>query len=280
MDMPLLRVCPLGRLMLLTVVAAINTQPAPANINLELRPVAGPCGNLNPEFDLYAVSDSEANQSLSAMAVILAWDPTVLALLGINTGVQYPYQGQRVTLAPRDRTRKSRRGRRLRLRREAAKAPRRAPQRAGFTESAGPNGSFEAGPPVSAGIRASGSCKIVGEDLPNGKSRVKEVRRMFPNRHVLGFVTTFLLAAAAAALAGDWTNSGGNAGRNGQTDEIGPDSTQLLWSGGRQLAPPVVVVCFIVRRSKGRAGALRVRAPAELVYPCRRRHIILTCSLP
>lgn len=40
-----------------------------------------------------------------------------------------------------------------------------------------------------------------------------------------------LLAAAAAAA--DWSNSGGNAGRNGRTPEIGPDAPDVLWSGGR-----------------------------------------------
>lgn len=34
-------------------------------------------------------------------------------------------------------------------------------------------------------------------------------------------------------LAGDWTNSGGNGGRNGQTSELGPDAADLLWSVGR-----------------------------------------------
>lgn len=36
------------------------------------------------------------------------------------------------------------------------------------------------------------------------------------------------------ALGADWNNSGGNAGRNGLTTEIGPDAADdLLWSGGR-----------------------------------------------
>jgi hypothetical protein len=46
--------------------------------------------------------------------------------------------------------------------------------------------------------------------------------------------------AAAAVLApalhparADWTNNGGNAGRNGSTAQIGPDSPQVLWTGGR-----------------------------------------------
>jgi outer membrane protein assembly factor BamB len=39
-------------------------------------------------------------------------------------------------------------------------------------------------------------------------------------------------AFAPSALAGDWTNSGGNAGRNGLSDEQGPTAPELLWSGG------------------------------------------------
>ncbi|MFN0134105.1 MAG: PQQ-binding-like beta-propeller repeat protein [Phycisphaerales bacterium] len=45
------------------------------------------------------------------------------------------------------------------------------------------------------------------------------------------------LAAAAghpaAALAQGWSNSGGNAGRNGSTAETGPDAATVLWSMGR-----------------------------------------------
>lgn len=39
--------------------------------------------------------------------------------------------------------------------------------------------------------------------------------------------------AASAPFAADWTNSGGNAGRNGLTPEIGPTSAQVAWSGAR-----------------------------------------------
>jgi hypothetical protein len=42
-----------------------------------------------------------------------------------------------------------------------------------------------------------------------------------------------LLLLAPAALAGDWTNAGGNAARNGQSDEVGPGAKTLAWSGGR-----------------------------------------------
>ena len=38
---------------------------------------------------------------------------------------------------------------------------------------------------------------------------------------------------AVPSLASDWTNAGGNAGRNGLTSETGPDAATVLWSGGR-----------------------------------------------
>jgi PQQ-like domain/Dockerin type I domain len=43
---------------------------------------------------------------------------------------------------------------------------------------------------------------------------------------------TVSMALAAAASAADWSNSGGNAGRNGLTTETGPDAADVLWSGG------------------------------------------------
>ena len=46
-------------------------------------------------------------------------------------------------------------------------------------------------------------------------------------------VGAVLLAAAQFGLADDWNNSGGNAGRNGLSSEIGPDDADLRWSGGR-----------------------------------------------
>ncbi len=39
-------------------------------------------------------------------------------------------------------------------------------------------------------------------------------------------------ALAPCAAAQDWTNSGGNAGRNGLTDAMGPDGAEELWRGG------------------------------------------------
>jgi outer membrane protein assembly factor BamB len=46
------------------------------------------------------------------------------------------------------------------------------------------------------------------------------------------------LAASLALLAlplraGDWTNSGGNARRDGLSTEVGPDAPTIVWSGGR-----------------------------------------------
>lgn len=41
-----------------------------------------------------------------------------------------------------------------------------------------------------------------------------------------------LLLPILAAAAGDWTNSGGNPGRHGLSDEYGPLEADLLWSGG------------------------------------------------
>jgi len=41
------------------------------------------------------------------------------------------------------------------------------------------------------------------------------------------------VAVVAAAQAQNWSNSGGNAGRNGLTSELGPDSPDVLWTGGR-----------------------------------------------
>lgn len=40
-----------------------------------------------------------------------------------------------------------------------------------------------------------------------------------------------LLSLTTTSRAGDWSNAGANAQRNGQTIEVGPESAQLLWSG-------------------------------------------------
>lgn len=42
-----------------------------------------------------------------------------------------------------------------------------------------------------------------------------------------------LLFAFSPSQAADWNNAGGNAGRNGQTPEVGPDAATVAWAGGR-----------------------------------------------
>lgn len=49
----------------------------------------------------------------------------------------------------------------------------------------------------------------------------------------LAMVTGLLVCVGAPASGQGWSNSGGNAGRNGLTSELGPDAPDLLWSGGR-----------------------------------------------
>jgi hypothetical protein len=44
---------------------------------------------------------------------------------------------------------------------------------------------------------------------------------------------TLAFTASPSTAVGDWSNAGGNAGRNGSTTEIGPNTPELLWSGGR-----------------------------------------------
>ncbi|MEW6251711.1 MAG: hypothetical protein AB1716_13790 [Planctomycetota bacterium] len=66
---------------------------AQAEIDLHLVPLPEDCTGRTLAVGLFAVSDDpNAAQSLSAMDVILAWDPQVLRLQGIATGGQYPYQ--------------------------------------------------------------------------------------------------------------------------------------------------------------------------------------------
>ncbi len=42
-----------------------------------------------------------------------------------------------------------------------------------------------------------------------------------------------LVVPTSLATATDWNNSGGNAGRNGLTPEVGPDAATQIWSGSR-----------------------------------------------
>ena len=82
---------------------------------------------------------------------------------------------------------------------------------------------------------------------------------MFPSARALVRSLAVLLAlavATASAIAQDWTNSGGNAQRNGLTDAYGPLSPQMLWSTGPSSIiawNPVVVGdrVFVVRQTGG-----------------------------
>ena len=80
-----MRIFALALTALLTVVGGL------ANVNLELRPVPEACAARTLAVSLYAVSDNETSQSISAMDVILSWDPAVLQLLGTDNGGPYPY---------------------------------------------------------------------------------------------------------------------------------------------------------------------------------------------
>ncbi len=62
-----------------------------ANVNLEWRLLSpARCGGHEFSVGLYALSDSDDDQSMAAMDVIIKWDPTYLSLLGlVNDG---PYE--------------------------------------------------------------------------------------------------------------------------------------------------------------------------------------------
>ena len=53
------------------------------------------------------------------------------------------------------------------------------------------------------------------------------------HRPLAASLFALLVLTAGNAWSGDWINSGGNAGRNGLSEEIGPPSEDPLWSGGR-----------------------------------------------
>ncbi len=67
--------------------------PALANINLEFRPPSQTVliGDTVP-IGLYAVSDDETDQLLMSAQVIIAWDPSLLQLLGIDDTGAVPLQ--------------------------------------------------------------------------------------------------------------------------------------------------------------------------------------------
>ncbi|MEQ9094815.1 MAG: PQQ-binding-like beta-propeller repeat protein [Phycisphaerales bacterium] len=56
---------------------------------------------------------------------------------------------------------------------------------------------------------------------------------MMPRVILAPLSITVASGLAMPALAQDWSNSGGNAQRNGQTSEAGPSSPDILWEGGR-----------------------------------------------
>ena len=47
-------------------------------------------------------------------------------------------------------------------------------------------------------------------------------------------VAAIIAVISPGALGQDWSNSGGNAGRNGLTQVLGPDEADVLWTGGRR----------------------------------------------
>ena len=83
------------------------------------------------------------------------------------------------------------------------------------------------------------------------------------------FATLLTLLVVPWIAAQDWTNSGGNAQRNGRTDAYGPLAAQLLWSSG----PPSVIAwnpvvvgnrVFVVRQTGGaQLGAPPTGAPND-----------------
>lgn len=88
--MPALKMAGGGRLA--AAVAMLGLAGAAlGEINLELRAAPEPCLGRELRIELYAVSDSGEDQSIAAMDVILAWDPAVLRLLGVDTTGPYPY---------------------------------------------------------------------------------------------------------------------------------------------------------------------------------------------
>ncbi len=68
------------------IVAATVGEPLRGAINLELRPALQSACLCEPTVGvgLYAVSDDDGNQLLSAIDAILQWDPTKLDLLGVD----------------------------------------------------------------------------------------------------------------------------------------------------------------------------------------------------
>jgi len=70
----------------------LAAHPAAALIDVEWRPA---CQSVDPgqliEIDLYVVSDDETDQSISAMDIILLWDPDVIELVGVVDNGPYAW---------------------------------------------------------------------------------------------------------------------------------------------------------------------------------------------
>ena len=78
------------------VMLGLAAAPAAANIDLEMRPALqtvfmGPAAEV--EIGLYAVSDDDTDQFLSALQAIIQWQPEFLRLLGIDSGGAVPLMG-------------------------------------------------------------------------------------------------------------------------------------------------------------------------------------------
>ncbi len=74
------------------------------------------------------------------------------------------------------------------------------------------------------------------------------------SRSAAGALALSIVALAGAARGDDWTNAGGDPGRNGLSSEIGPATPTVLWAGGLPslLAWPPVTAgsrVFMVRQA-------------------------------
>jgi hypothetical protein len=79
-----------NRIIVLSAAGGLLVSASTAAVNLELRAVPEECTATYVYVDLFAVSDSEGNQSIAALDAILAWDSAMLQLIGIAPD-SYPY---------------------------------------------------------------------------------------------------------------------------------------------------------------------------------------------
>ncbi len=85
-------------------------------------------------------------------------------------------------------------------------------------------------------------------------------------RSTPSILLTLIALAPLAAHGADWTNSGGNSRRNGQSSEAGPQAPDVLWSGGEPSIIgwlPIIVDSrlFTVRQSSFVMGGVSSEAP-------------------